>query len=107
MENTISLIQAETALLNAPVPPKLPRTATITEARKVAQDFEAFFLAQTLQPMFRNISAEEPFGGGAGEKMWRSLQIDEYGKAMAQAGGIGIADAVMEQIIRTQEFEQQ
>ena len=106
MENTIALTQAETALLNAPVPPKLPKTATLAEARKVSQDFEAFYLAQMLQPMFQGISAEEPFGGGAGEKMWRSLQLDEYGKAMAQAGGVGITDAVMEQIIRTQEFEQ-
>ncbi len=106
MENTIALIQAETALLNAPVPPRLPKTATLAEARKVAQDFEAFFLAQTLQPMFQGIGTEAPFGGGAGEKLWRSLQIDEYGKAMAQAGGIGIADAVMELIIRTQEFEE-
>ncbi len=107
MENTIALAQAEMALMSAPVPPKLPKTATIAEARKVAQDFEGFFLAQLLQPMFKNISAEEPFGGGAGEKMWRSLQVDEYGKAMAKAGGIGIADAVMEQILRTQEFTQQ
>ncbi len=107
MENSIALTLAETALLGAPVPPKLPKAPTIAEARKVAQDFEGFFLAQLLQPMFQNIGAEEPFGGGAGEKMWRSLQLDEYGKAMAQAGGIGIADAVMEQILRTQEFTQQ
>lgn len=107
MENTIALAQAEMALLNAAVPPRLPKAPTLAEARKVAQDFEGFFLAQVLQPMFQNIGAEEPFGGGASEKMWRSLQLDEYGKAMARAGGIGIADAVMEQIIRTQEFTQQ
>lgn len=106
MENGTSLIQAQTALLNAPTPPNLPKTATFAEARKVAQDFEAFFLSQVLQPMFQNVGASKPFGGGESEKIWRSLQVDEYGKAMARAGGIGIADAVMEQIIRTQELLQ-
>lgn len=107
MENGTAFIQAQTALLNAPVPPKMPKTATFAEAQKVAQDFEAFFLSQLFQPMFQSVGASEPFGGGESEKIWRSLQVDEYGKAMARAGGVGIADAVMEQIIRAQELLQQ
>ena len=69
----------------------------------VAEDFEAFFLAQALQPMFADIEPEPPFGGGPGEDIWRSMQVQEYGKAIVKQGGIGLADHVMEQMIRMQE----
>jgi Rod binding domain-containing protein len=31
------------------------------------------------------------------------MQVDEYGKAIAKNGGIGIADAVFREILRAQE----
>lgn len=105
MDSSTLLMQAQNALAASVKPPVIGRPATMEEARKVAQDFEAFFLGQTFQPLFANIKAEEPFGGGMAEDMWRSLQVDEYGKAVARAGGVGIADAVMEQILRLQEVE--
>lgn len=71
--------------------------------RQVAEDFEAVFLSEMLRPMFENIEAEAPFGGGPGEDIWRNLQIDEYGKAISRKGGVGIADKVMEHLIRLQE----
>jgi len=71
----------------------------------VAEDFESYFLGQLLQPLFANLGAEEPFGGGATEEIWRSMQVDEYGKALARSGGIGIADHVFEKILRLQEIE--
>ena len=70
----------------------------------MAEDFEAVFLGQMLQPMFQNIDAAEPFGGSPSEKMWRTMQVDEYGKAIAKSGGIGIADAVFREIIKAQEL---
>ena len=73
------------------------------QLRKAAQDFEAFYLARTLEPMFEGIGSEAPFGGGMAEDMWRSLLIDEYGKAIAKAGGIGIADAIVRGLIDIQE----
>ena len=73
------------------------------QLRKAARDFEAFYLARALEPMFEGLSSEAPFGGGMAEDMWRSLLIDEYGKAIAKAGGIGIADAVVRGLIDLQE----
>ena len=35
--------------------------------------------------------------------MWRSLEVDEFGKAFAKAGGVGIADMVVRQMIQLQE----
>ena len=87
---------------------KLPATHTAQthkQARKIAEDFEAVFLSQMLQPMFENIKPEAPFGGGNSEAMWRSMQIEEYGKAITKAGGIGIADKVFKEIIKLQEIK--
>lgn len=74
--------------------------------RKRAIEFEAVYLAQMLQPMFDDLKAEEPFGGGFGEDVWRSQQVQEYGKAIAESGGVGIADAVARQLIQAQEAQE-
>lgn len=78
----------------------------VRAAKKTAQDFEAFFLSQALQPMFENIEPAEPFGGGPANDVWKSMQVDEYGKAIARRGGIGIADMVLKQMIEMQEAAQ-
>lgn len=75
------------------------------EAREAAEDFEAFFLSRTMESMFDTVSTEGPFGGGSAEKIYRSLLINEYGKSMAQTGGIGVADYVMDTILQIQEAQ--
>jgi len=102
VEQAMSL-QAEAAFEGSKAAPRIGKVASAGEARRVAQDFEAFFLSQMMKPMFDGIEAEEPFGGGAGEDMYRALQIDEYGKAIAKNGGIGIADSIMREILKMQE----
>ena len=79
------------------------KTADAAEARTTAEEFEALFLAQVLGDMFKGIKTDGPFGGGHGEDMYRGLMMQEYGKAIAANGGIGIADAVMREILTTQE----
>ena len=81
----------------------LTKGGDLNQMRKVAKDFEAVFISQMLQPMFQDLGAEAPFGGGHGEDVWRSLQVQEYGKAITDAGGIGIADKVMREMIQMQE----
>lgn len=71
--------------------------------KQTAQDFEAVFISEMLRPMFENIEPSSPFGGGSGEKIYRDMQIDEYGKAIAKSGGIGLADNVMREMIKMQE----
>lgn len=85
--------------------PKLGKKADERQARKVAQDFESFFIGQMLQPMFKDIRAEEPFDGGHGEDIWRTMQVEEYGKAISRAGGIGIADMVYREMLKAQEVK--
>lgn len=73
------------------------------QARAVASDFEAVFLASMLETMFAGVDAQPPFGGGSSEKTYRSLLVTEYAKAIAQRGGLGIADHVYREILRAQE----
>ncbi len=97
-------LQAGNALARGRSLPNVNRAGNLRQARKVAEDFEAVFLGQMLQPMFQNIDAAKPFGGSSSEKVWRTMQVEEYGKAIAKAGGIGIADAVFREIIKAQEL---
>jgi peptidoglycan hydrolase FlgJ len=104
MSDSISALQAHTAVLATNGKPPVVRTdADIAKVRRAAVEFEAFFLAQALQPMFAGTGAEEPFGGGFAEEMWQSMQVEQYGKALAKSGGIGIADTVVREMLRAQE----
>jgi len=70
---------------------------------KSAEDFEAVFLSQMLESMFKGIKTDGPFGGGHAEEMMRSFMLQEYGKVMVAGGGIGIADAVKRELLHAQE----
>lgn len=70
-------------------------TAQAGRARDAAEQFEAQVLGALLQPMFDNVGPGGAFSGGAGEAQWRPMLVTEYGKAIARAGGVGLADAVL------------
>jgi Rod binding domain-containing protein len=71
--------------------------------RETAQAFEASFLSQMLKPMFEGLSTDGPFGGGQAEETWRGFMIDAMAKQTVRAGGIGLADQVMSEMLRMQE----
>ena len=76
----------------------------IARTRQAATDFEAMAVSELLQPMFKTVDTSKgPFGGGAGEAMWKPMLVEEMGKAIARAGGIGIGEAVFQEMLRTQE----
>lgn len=105
MESLNLQMDANTALdaAQAKALPKISKSADIEKVRKTAQDFEAVFLSQMMKPMFEGIKADDTFGGGQAEDMYRSLMVEEYGKSIAKSGGIGIADSVMREMLRMQE----
>lgn len=70
---------------------------------QVAEDFEAQFIAQMMQSMFSTVEVNKELGGGFAEETYRSLVVDEYGKLMARAGGIGVADQVKREMLKLQE----
>ena len=73
------------------------------QMRETAEAFEASFLSQMLKPMFEGIQTDGPFGGGEGEATWRSFLIDAMAKQTGKAGGIGLADTVMSEMLKMQE----
>jgi peptidoglycan hydrolase FlgJ len=71
----------------------------LASLKKVGHDFEAMFLSQMLGHMFSGIKGGGMFGGGHAEETYRSLLVDEYGKAVAKNGGLGIADQIVRSVM--------
>ena len=71
--------------------------------RTQAEELEGVFLTMLTKTMFEGIKPDENFGGGFGEETWRSMQAEQLGAAMAQGGGIGIAEQIMGDMIALQE----
>lgn len=92
---SVSLLQPATA--PAVVPSRM---------RETAQQFEASFLSQMMKPMFEGLSTEAPFGGGDAEETWRGFLIDAMAKQTVKAGGIGLSDKIMSEMMRMQEQTQ-
>jgi len=74
--------------------------------KRAAEEFEALFLTEMLAPAFEGLESGGLFGGGQSEKIYRSMMVQEYGKAIAQSGGVGIAESVQREILRMQENQQ-
>ena len=104
MDAANALDQAAASLRSSQIPgaEKLKRMSP-DQARQAAVEFEGFFIAMTLENMFTGIETDGLFGGGHGEKVFRSMMLQEYGKTIAERNGIGLADAVQREIIRLQE----
>ena len=73
------------------------------EATDAAQQFEAMYIGEMLRPMFENEDVDPLFGGGQAEKIYRSMLVDEYGKAVAKAGGMGIAKNIEQELLNKQQ----
>ena len=84
-------------------------TQTTTNGKnvdQVASDFEAVFLTQMMQQMFAGEELTSFFGGGTAGEVYKSYLLNEYGKSIAKAGGIGIAEQVKKELLKLQELQQ-
>lgn len=72
-------------------------------ARDAAEQFEAVFIAQMLQPMFESVPTDGPMGGGHAEGLYRSMFVNEASREIARNGGVGIADSVYRELLKLQE----
>ena len=69
------------------------------ELRKAAEGFEAIFI----QKMWDEMRSSLPKNGihySKEEEYWQSMYSQELGKSMASAGGIGLADMMVEQLTK-------
>jgi len=88
-------------LILMPVP-LAARAVETPRMRETAERFETSFLSQMLKPMFEGLETDGPFGGGEAEGTWRGFLIDAMAEQTVRAGGIGLADTVVAEMIRMQ-----
>jgi peptidoglycan hydrolase FlgJ len=72
------------------------------KAQKQAQNFEGMFINSMFSEMTKGLQGEGPFGNTVGTGIWRSMQIEQYSKSFAKAGGVGIAKQVYRTLIMQQ-----
>ncbi len=80
------------------------KTPGYEKLHKQAVELEGVFLNTLMKEMFSSIKTdEESFGGGFAEETWRGIQSEQFATALAEKGGIGLADQLMGDLLRLQE----
>jgi flagellar protein FlgJ len=75
--------------------------------RKQAEELEGVFLNTLMKEMFASIESDsDAFGGGFAEETWRGMQAEQFAAGLAEAGGIGLADAIVANLLAVQETAQ-
>lgn len=88
----------------ASVMPREPRSTSQSpeNLQKVAIEFEAAFITEMLKAA-KFGEARDLNGGGAGEEAYASLLLHEYAKAMAETGGMGLAEHIVRALSQASE----
>lgn len=75
------------------------------KAKKQADDFETVFLEQVTQQLFATPEGTEgPLGeNGTGGGIAKSQLTQQYAKQIQKAGGLGLSDQIMRDLLRVQE----
>lgn len=105
---TISLMQAarQRAAQQARMEAQAKKLKNYPQIEEAAKGFEAQFLSAMLKPMFAGVNKPDPlFGGGHGEQVFNGFMVREYGKLMAEHGGIGLAEHVKAELLKIQEAQ--
>jgi flagellar protein FlgJ len=103
-DSTTLSAQAGIALAQGRANQTLPAAGADHDAlRQGAEKFVSLFMSQMFSQMFAGVGTNKVFGGGPGEEMFKSVLIDEYGKAAAKQGGMGMTDQIMRALIAQQE----
>jgi Rod binding domain-containing protein len=88
-------------------PPTSLSSAKLGQLREQAKELEGVFLNTLMKEMFASLKTDQSaFGGGFGEETWRGMQAEQFADAMAEAGGIGIAQSILPDLIAAQEAAQ-
>jgi Rod binding domain-containing protein len=88
----------------APLPKIDTTSPAYARLQQQAKDLEGVFLTSLMKEMFSSIKTDDQnFGGGFAEETWRGMQAEQFAGAMAEQGGIGLADQLMPTLLRMQE----
>lgn len=95
--------------MNNPVSTSSPGGRTgdpLARMRQQAEELEGVFLNTLMKEMFSSIDSKGDFGGGFAEETWRGMQAEQFAATMAKAGGVGLADALLADMLALQEAAQ-
>lgn len=76
----------------------------LDQINRTAQDFESVFISQMAQNMFGDSIGSEAFGSEETSDIYKSMMMNEFGKQITKAGGIGIAGTVKQALLKLQEM---
>jgi Rod binding domain-containing protein len=83
-----------------------PHSATYQKLMHQAKDLEGVFLNTLMKEMFSSVSDDENSDtgdGGSAQGTWRDMQAEQLANAVADQGGIGLADQLMPSLLAMQE----
>jgi Rod binding domain-containing protein len=91
---TVPVVASSVAPAGVAASGTLPGAASGQESRiaSAARDFEALFLTKLVDEMFK----DTPLGGDGA--VYGSLVTDQFGRHLAESGGIGLADILARQM---------
>ncbi len=81
-------------------PVKVPKGRDPEKLKEAAQQFEAIFIQQMYKEMRKTIPDDGLIQRGNADDVYAQLQDMEAAKITAQNGGIGLADLMMEQLLK-------
>ena len=86
----------------AATPPGRRDAPRVDALRHAAREFEAIFLAQVLGTMTQGLGGDDLLGDGQGDA-FREMLNQEVAKLISRSGGVGVADAVLREMLKAQE----
>ena len=89
-------------LIAAATPQAAGAAPRVDALRHAAQEFEAIFLAQVLGTMTQGTGGDDLLGDGQSEVL-RDMLNEEVARLISRSGGIGVADAVLREMLKAQE----
>lgn len=82
--------------------PKTMPQATFESLKSKAQEMEGLFINTLVKEMFAGLDSRGALGGGYAEETWRGLMAEQYSQEIAEAGGLGLTNDLMHQLIKAQ-----
>jgi flagellar protein FlgJ len=74
----------------------------LAQLQKQAEDFEAVFIGKLVNIMFDTV-AKGDLSGSHAEETFQGMLGERIGDALAEKGGFGLAQPVLDQLIKLQE----
>lgn len=102
VETPLNIGRVTTSQTNGTPSPSGPVSAE--KAREAASEFEAVFLSQVLATMTQELGGAGSVAGDGGD-VYQDMFNKEVAKMISRSGGIGVADTILQEMLKLQEIE--